>query len=165
MTGQTIPIDAVKSLITETIKQVSEATDKRQDSHERRTKDQMDQVTKAIDKMADVVAESSKTNAEMQAETNKQLAAGHAQFMKMEERHINHIEKHDDLRGQHRELKGEVQELKNEQIADNLTRKVTWKIGLIVMTGVLGGAFTFAWWMARTITTALITTATGSPVP
>lgn len=165
MKDQTIPIDAVKTLITETIKQVSLATDKRQDSHEERTREQMAQVTKAIDRMADTVAESTKINAKMQAETNKQLAAGHAQFMKWEERHINQLEKHDDLRDQHRALKGDVQELKNEQIADTLTRRVTWKVGVIVLTGVMGGAFTFAWWMAKTITSALLTATIGTPTP
>ncbi len=161
MEGQQIPIDAVKVLITETIKQVSEATNVRTEALEIRTEKQMDGMREAIDKMATTMSENSRENLAAQIETNRQLAKTNEQFVKWEERHHNQTKDINDLNDTQRAQGQEMREMHDEQIKDTLTRSVTWKVGAIVLTGVLGGAFTFAWWMIRTITQTMLTAAGG----
>lgn len=156
MEGQQVAIEAVKGLIAETIRQVSEATDKRQDSHESRTENQIHIMSKSIEKMATTLSENSKEQLAAQVETNKQLADGNAQFIKWEERHHGQNKQLGDLYDLFRVQADAVRLLQDEQIADRLTRKVTWKVGAIILTATLGGAFTFAWFLIKTITSTLL---------
>lgn len=160
MEGQQIAIEAVKGLIAETVKQVAEAMDKRQDAHETRTEKQVQKMSGAIETMSQTLSENSKAGLKIQTETNKQLAHGNAQFIKWEERHHGQNKQIGDLFDMLRKEAEKTRALEDDQIADRLTRKVTWKVGAIMLTATLGGAFTFAWFLIKTMTSTILT-ATG----
>lgn len=164
MAKETIPVETVKLLIVETVQAVSAATDKRQDAHEARTAGQMQEMSQSIREMSQTLGTSIKEVMAGLTVTNKQLQQNNAQFMRYEDRHQVQQDKHDELKDAHKELEDKVGDISDEQIKDTIARRVAWKVAAVAITGVLGGAFTFAWWMIKTITAAMMQ-ASGAPIP
>lgn len=148
------------SVVQALVKEVLQETRERQLEFEKRTYARHDEletrIATTVDRMSESLMASTERLSQDMSRLTSEISEANAQHSRTEQRALNQSEKHDKLDNIVDNCVKDIRMIRDEQIKTIMTRKVAWIVGAIALSGVIGGAFTFAWWLVKALTTSVM---------